>query len=97
MDESSMLARRSLIGLDEGMMRSRNTTIPKPPMKWVELLQKRRLSGSDSMFSRMVAPVVVKPETLSNHAFEMVNGPPHRAYGSIPKMKESNQDRTMMT
>ena len=54
-----MLVSRSLTGLDDGMISSRNTTIPKPPMKWVEDRQKSRLLGSCSMFSRMVPPVVV--------------------------------------
>lgn len=48
------------------------------------------------MLSNMVAPVVVKPETLSNQAFIMLNGPPQRAYGNIPNMKDSNQERTII-
>ena len=44
----------------------------------------------------MDAPVVVNPDTLSNHAFTIVKGPPHKAYGSMPKMKERSQDRKMM-
>ena len=46
--------------------------------------------------SNMVAPVVVYPETLSNQALATVKGPPHRAYGSIPKMNDSSQDSTII-
>ena len=33
------------------------------------LLQKSRLDGNDSMLSRMVAPVVLKPDIVSKKAF----------------------------
>ena len=50
------------------------------------------------MSSSIVAPVVVKPETLSNHAFMTVNwSPPQRTKGREPKMKESSQERTIIT
>ena len=62
---------------------------PNPPMKWVEDLQNRRLFGSASMSVRIVDPVVVYPETLSNHALMSVNSPPQSTYGSIPNMNES--------
>ena len=90
-----MLVSLRRMGLEEGMTSKRKTTTPKPPMKCVELRQKSNESGSASTLSRMVAPVVVKPETLSNQAFVTVKGPPQRAYGSIPKMKERIHDRTM--
>ena len=91
-----MFERRSLTGEEDGMMRRRNTTTPKPPMKCVALLQKRRLFGRASTSSRIVAPVVVNPETLSNQAFTTVKGPPQRTYGSIPNMNESTHERTMI-
>ena len=92
-----MFVRRIFIWLEPGMSSSRKTTTPRPPMKCVDARQKSRLFGSASISSRMVAPVVVKPLTDSNQAFCSVNGPPHRAYGSMPKMKESSQDRKMIT
>ena len=76
-DDSSMLASLSLMGEDDGITSIRNTTTPKPPMKWVAERQNSRLLGRLSMFSRIVAPVVVNPDTLSNHAFMTENGPPH--------------------
>ena len=44
----------------------------------------------------MVEPVVVYPETLSNQALINVNSPPHKTYGSMPKINERSQDRTMV-
>gem|GEM_PF-2824010 len=95
-EESSRLVRRSRIWEEVGMISRRNTTTPKPPMKCVEDLQNSRLSGRASMSSRIEAPVVVKPETLSNQAFTIVKGPPQRAYGSIPNMNDRSHDRTMI-
>ena len=78
------------------MISSRKTTTPKPPMKCVEERQNSRLFGNASTLSRIVEPVVVNPETLSNQAFMIVNGPPQSAYGSMPKMKDSSQDSAMI-
>ena len=39
-----------------------------PPIHWVSLRQKRMLGGMVSTESRMVAPVVVRPEAVSNSA-----------------------------
>ena len=69
---------------------------PRPPIKWVDERQKRRLLGSASTFVRIVAPVVVYPETLSNHALIKVNSPPQSTYGMVPKIKESTHERTMV-
>ena len=91
------MARRSLTGLESGIISSKKTTTPKPPMKWVLLRQKRRLRGRASTLSSMLEPVVVKPETLSNQAFATEKGPPQRAYGSIPNTNERSHDRVMVT
>jgi len=40
---------------------------------------------------RIEEPVVVKPDTLSNHALVKVNSPPHRIYGSAPNKQERSQ------
>ena len=72
-----MLVSRRRTGDEFGMIRSRNTTTPRPPIKCVEDRQNSRLRGSASTSSRMVAPVVVKPDTLSNQALARVNGPPY--------------------
>ena len=42
-----------------------NTRTPMPPTQWVKLRQNRMPRFSDSTSVRMVAPVVVKPETVS--------------------------------
>jgi hypothetical protein len=81
-------------GLDSGITRRRKTTTPKPPIKCVADLQNSRLFGKASTSVRIVEPVVVKPETLSNQAFISENSPPQSTYGSIPKIKERNQART---
>ena len=91
-----MLVSLRRTGDDVGMISSRNTTTPRPPIKCVEARQNSRLRGRASMSSRMVAPVVVKPETLSNQAFITVNGPPHMAYGKAPNTKDSSHDRKMI-
>ena len=56
---SSILVSLMRMGLDSGMIRSRNTTTPRPPMKWVDALQKSRLLGRTSTLSSIVAPQVV--------------------------------------
>ncbi len=44
------------------------TRTPIPPIHWVRLRQKRRPRLMASTFVSMVAPVVVKPDTVSNTA-----------------------------
>ena len=78
------------------MIRSRNTTTPKPPMKCVDDLQNSRLSGSCPTLASTVPPVVVYPETASKRALMTEKGPPQRTYGSIPKMKDNVHERTMI-
>ena len=69
---------------------------PRPPMKCVEERQNSRLFGRLSMSVRIVEPVVVYPETLSNQAFISVNSPPQSTYGSIPNMNERSQAVTIV-
>ena len=86
----------NLNGLALGMMSRRNTTTPRPPMKWVDERQNIRLRGRPSTFVRMVEPVVVYPETLSKRAFTRENSPPHITYGSIPNRNDSIHDSTII-
>jgi len=79
------------------MMDNANMIIPTPPIQWVADLQKSRPFGSASMSDKMDDPVVVNPETLSNHEFVMVNSPPHNTYGTIPKRHANSQLDTRMT
>ena len=95
-EESSILVRRIRKGLASGIIRSRKTTTPNPPMKCVEDLQNNRPFGRLSTSVKIVEPVVVYPDTLSNQAFIRVNSPPHSTYGSIPNMNESSQDNTII-
>ena len=50
----------------EGSRAVSSTSTPMPPIQWVNALQKRMPRGWASMSVRMVAPVVVKPDTDSN-------------------------------
>lgn len=45
-----------------------NTRTPIPPIQWEKLLQNRLACESASTSLKMLAPVVVKPETISNSA-----------------------------
>ena len=49
----------------EGMMAMVKNTIPKPPIHCVIVRQKSRPCGRISTSSRMLQPVVVKPEMVS--------------------------------
>jgi hypothetical protein len=90
-EDISILVILNLNVLIVGSTRSVNTTTPTPPIKWVDDLQKIRPFGRASISLRIVAPVVVKPDTDSNRAFASVNSPPHKRYGSIPKIHERSQ------
>ena len=48
-----------------GTMAMTNTSTPMPPTQWVKLRQKRMPRFRLSTSRRMLAPVVVKPETVS--------------------------------
>ena len=48
-----------------GRMAMTNTSTPMPPTQWVKLRQNRIPCCRDSTSGRLVAPVVVKPETVS--------------------------------
>ena len=49
-------------------MASRNTSTPIPPTQWVKLRQYISPFAICSTSGRMEAPVVVKPDTVSNKA-----------------------------
>ena len=48
-----------------GSSASERTSTPMPPAQWVKLRQKSSPLGSTVTSVRMVAPVVVNPETVS--------------------------------
>ena len=48
-----------------GISASDSTSTPMPPAQWVKLRQNNRPLGSASTSVSIVAPVVVKPETVS--------------------------------
>ena len=51
-------------------------TTPIPPIHVEDMRQNCSPRGSTSISFRIVDPVVVKPETLSNQAFTRLNSPP---------------------
>jgi len=59
-----------------GSTTSANITTPIPPIHVVEKRQNCNPRGSASTSVSTDAPVVVNPETLSNHAFTRLNSPP---------------------
>ncbi len=61
----------------EGRISRANITTPIPPIQVDDMRQKFKPRGSASISCRMVAPVVVSPDTLSNQALTSENSPPH--------------------
>ena len=59
-----------------GSTTSANITTPMPPIHVVAKRQNCKPRGSASTSERIDAPVVVKPETLSNQALTSENSPP---------------------
>ena len=53
---------------DMGMTAMINTRTPMPPIQWVKLRQNKPPMVRASTFGRILAPVVVKPEAVSNMA-----------------------------
>ena len=68
-----------------GRMAMTNTSTPMPPTQWVKLRQKRPLRVRDSTSVRMLAPVVVKPDTVSKKASTKWGMSPEMQKGSAPK------------
>ena len=52
----------------QGIRARNSTSTPMPPIHWVSARQKRIPLGMASTSVRMVAPVVVRPEAVSNRA-----------------------------
>ena len=78
---------------DMGRMAMTNTSTPMPPTQWVKLRQNRipRCRGSISV--RILAPVVVKPETVSKKASTKWGMSPEMTKGRAPKTDISSQAR----
>ena len=74
-----------------GSSESRNTRTPMPPIQWVKLRQNRIPLGSPSTAGRMLAPVVVKPETVSNRASTGFGMQPVSTKGTAPITEMNTQ------
>ena len=65
-------------------MASIKTRMPMPPIQCEKLRQNRLQCLSSSTFGRMLEPVVVKPETISNTASRYDGISPQSVNGSAP-------------
>ena len=62
-----------------------------PPIQWVKLRQNRMPLGRSSTAGRMLAPVVVKPDTVSNRASTGFGMQPVTTKGTAPTMEMTIQ------
>ena len=74
-----------------------NTKTPMPPTQWVKLRQNRETWLSASTSLRMLAPVVVKPETTSNMASVNRGISPVNTKGRQPTALMMIQHRAVLT
>ena len=80
-----------------GLTASTNTSTPIPPSHTVKLRQYKRLTGSASTSAITLAPVVVKPETVSKKASTNDDTAPLRQNGSAPNTERSTHERPTVT
>ena len=73
-----------MLSPDSGTMASMNTSTPMPPSQWVKLRQNSRHFGRSSTARRMLAPVVVKPDIVSNTASRYDGIAPEAVKGTAP-------------
>ena len=74
-----------------GTMASRNTRTPMPPTQWLKLRQYIMPFGRLSTSGKMDAPVVVKPETISNKASINLGMAPESTKGRLPARERTIQ------
>ena len=80
-----------------GRRHNRNTRTPMPPIQWVKLLQNSMHRGRTSTSFKILAPVVVKPDTVSNMASTMLGITPENTNGSAPIRLMTIQLRATVT
>ena len=74
-----------------------NTITPMPPIQWVKLRQNRLHRDSASTSLKMLAPVVVNPEIVSNSASVKLGISPLNTKGRAPMALSSTQARVTTT
>ena len=89
--------RREDLKSSDGMMARTKTRTPMPPIQCVRARQsampRSRSAGNvPTSPPRMVAPVVVKPETVSKKASTGLWSAPHRRNGSMPNSDTTTHD-----
>ena len=80
-----------------GRIASRNTSTPIPPIQCVKLRQNSVQCESTSTSGTTLAPVVVKPETVSNSASVKRGISPEKTKGRAPKILSTIQQRATVT
>jgi hypothetical protein len=78
-------------------MASINTSTPMPPTQWVKLLHMSMDWDKPSTLSRMLAPVVVNPEIVSNSASAREGIWPLIQKGRAPKKLSTTQIKATAT
>ena len=71
---------------DSGTIAIRNTSTPMPPTQWLKLRQYRMPRDRLSTSGRILEPVVVKPDTISNSASINDGIPPEIQNGRQPRI-----------
>ena len=72
-----------------GTTASKNTRTPMPPTQWLKLLQYSIPFERPSTFDKIDAPVVVKPDTISNN--------PSRYDGISREIQNGRQPKRLIT
>ena len=78
-----------------GRIAMTNTSTPIPPTQWVKLRQNSTPRPRGSISVRMLAPVVVKPETVSKKASTKWGMSPEITKGRAPKADISTQAKAI--
>ena len=88
---TSALITSKWLFLEFSMMARANTKTPIPPIRWVKLRQNKSAGDKTLTSSRIVAPVVVKPEDTSKKASIILGICPEITNGRAPKKDQSIQ------
>ena len=79
-----------------GRMAMVKKMMPSPPIQCVMLRQNKVPWGRESMFERMVTPVVVKPDMFSKKASAVLVQAPVKSKGNMPMREKIIQVKVTM-
>jgi len=80
-----------------GRIASIKTNTPMPPIQWEKLLHIKIECGRTSTSDKIVAPVVVKPDTISNRASTGLEKYPLIKKGIAPQILRTIQQNATAT